>query len=718
MNKKYFIKMLAPLAVFAITGFCIITNISGDYRIYFSSDLPFSYRLHTSTPAEYIPVVWAGAQEWNNVEAAYFEFVQGPFTSNGSLGFNGENLVYFDFVGENFEPGTNVIAFSSTFTSNLGGYHAVESDYIYNARDFEPGINGEPGRQDLHSISAHELGHHLGLDHTGLPGGASSGCGPLVQAAVMWAFGSSGDTSRRHLHIEDIVGVSALYPNWVIEGTVTDASSNQPVVNTSVMLNGTVGAEIGPVINPIGNRRNRVGLVQDQILTDNNGFFRSVVVNRNFSVKVDGFGYYPDSASINFNPPSGYGNTQIITQNLQLQPTPLVNLTVSLTDTINQIPIQFEYEIYWMGNPDSALISSTSDPSGNFSETISSAEYYFLKLKLPHPYKLEINYANLYIPETGLTLNIGTKPVSIIYVMDSDNSDNEESNLRALKRSNYEFAVVDNEIEPIITKSLESFIHPITLFWYAAGTQALNTQELDFLREHLRNSGNLILTGRNIAEQTSDSLLENYIGVIYDSNVLPFPVKGFEGDVVGDNISFSAVGGWKERLTLSNNPVSDVYRSFHYGTGTADTVRIAAVRFENNQHNYKGYFMGFGFESIGDSVKTDQVLRRVLEYTTGFAPPTSVIASDVLPVQYYLAQNYPNPFNPSTVISFSIPVRERVELKIFNSLGQEVAALINKELEAGIHRIEFNAASYASGVYFYRLKTDNFVQTKKLLLLK
>jgi hypothetical protein len=59
-----------------------------------------------------------------------------------------------------------------------------------------------------------------------------------------------------------------------------------------------------------------------------------------------------------------------------------------------------------------------------------------------------------------------------------------------------------------------------------------------------------------------------------------------------------------------------------------------------------------------------------------------------------------------------------VELKVFNSLGQEVATLVNKELNAGYHRIEFNAGSLSSGVYFYRLKTQNFEQTKKLLLLK
>jgi hypothetical protein len=611
MNNKYYIRLFSFLIIFAIGGFCIITNTIGNYRVYFASSLPFSYRLHTSTPTEYVPVVLMGAQEWNNVEAAFWEFVQGPFTTNGSLGFNGENLVYFDFAGDNFPIGTNTIAFSQTFTSSAGGYHAVESDYIYNARDFEPGLNGEPGRQDLYSISAHELGHHLGLDHTGLPGGASSGCGPQVPQAVMWAFGTAGDTSRRHLHIEDIVGVTALYPNWVLEGTVRDASTMQPISNTTVFLNGTVGSDIGPVINPIGSRYNRIGLVLDKLTSDQNGFYKSTVVNQNFSIKADRFGYYPDSVSIGFNPPSGFGNTQTIIQDLELQPTPLVQLSVSVTDTINQTPVEFDYEIFWMEKLDSALITSSSGPSGTFSETVSSAEYYFLRLKLVHPYKFEITFENLYIPESGLTLNLGTKPVSVIYVMDSDNSANEDVNLRALKRSSFEFAAVDNETEPIVTKSLESFIHPVTLFWYAAGDPALSSEELDYIKEHLRGGGKLVLAGINLAEQSTDSLFENYIGVSFNANVVQFPVKGFEGDLVGDGISFSAIGGWKDRLDLTENPISEVYKSFHFGSGVADTIKIAGVRFNNNQMHYRGYFMGFGFESISDTVKMDTILNRV-----------------------------------------------------------------------------------------------------------
>ena len=719
MNKRYLIKIFIPLVVFLIVGFCIITNSAGDYRIYLSTDLPFSYRLHSSTPADYIPFVWAGAEEWNDVESAFWEFEQGPLTNSGNPGFNGENLVYFDFVGDNFEPGTNTIAFSQTFTSTVGGYHAVESDYIYNARDFEPGLNGEPGRQDLQSISIHELGHHFGLDHTGLPGGASSGCGPQVPQAVMWAFGTAGDTSHRHLHIEDVMGISALYPTWVIQGTVTDGSTSTPISNAEVMLNGTFGADIGPVINPIGNRRNRVGLVLNSLHTDSTGEFQSVVINQNFSISADGFGYFPNDATINFNPPGGFGNTEIIVQDLQLQPTPNVQLQVSLTDSVNTIPVQFTYEIYWMERLDSALVTGSSNLSGTFTETLSSAEYYMLKLESGHPYPHEFIFENLYLSESGLTLDVETKPVSVLYVMDSDNSDKEETNLNSLKRSNYEFAVLDNETEPIVTKSLDAFSHPLILFWYSAGDTTLNSDELQFLKEHLLSGGRLVLTGINIAEQISDSLIQNYIGVNFDANVLPFPLKGFPGDIIGDGISFSAIGGWKDRLLLSDNPISNVYKSFYYGTGIADTTKIGGVRFESGEFDYKGFFLGLGFESISDTNKVDTLLSRVLAYTSDTSDiPTSVLYSDNLPLQYYLGQNYPNPFNPNTIIKFAIPLREKVELKVFNSIGEEVKTLVNKELEAGYHSIEFNAGSLASGVYYYRLKMNRFEQTKKLILLK
>jgi hypothetical protein len=99
----------------------------------------------------------------------------------------------------------------------------------------------------------------------------------------------------------------------------------------------------------------------------------------------------------------------------------------------------------------------------------------------------------------------------------------------------------------------------------------------------------------------------------------------------------------------------------------------------------------------------------------------------VLPEKYSLHQNYPNPFNPVTKIRFEIPPlnlplsggeRERVMIKIYNILGREIATLINEQLQPGVYEVTWDGTNYPSGVYFYRLTTKDFSQTRKMVLLK
>ena len=90
----------------------------------------------------------------------------------------------------------------------------------------------------------------------------------------------------------------------------------------------------------------------------------------------------------------------------------------------------------------------------------------------------------------------------------------------------------------------------------------------------------------------------------------------------------------------------------------------------------------------------------------------------LLPQKIHLEQNYPNPFNPSTTIRFSLSHREHVTLKVFDVLGREVAKLVNGELNAGEHSVVFDADGLSSGIYFYRLQAGDFVDTKKLVMLK
>ncbi len=99
--------------------------------------------------------------------------------------------------------------------------------------------------------------------------------------------------------------------------------------------------------------------------------------------------------------------------------------------------------------------------------------------------------------------------------------------------------------------------------------------------------------------------------------------------------------------------------------------------------------------------------------------PVSV-DDDILanPTEFQLYQNYPNPFNPSTNIKFSVPDVAFVNVKVFNSIGEQIAELVNENLEKGTYETSFNAVNLPSGVYFYTLRAGNFVESKKMVLMK
>ena len=99
-------------------------------------------------------------------------------------------------------------------------------------------------------------------------------------------------------------------------------------------------------------------------------------------------------------------------------------------------------------------------------------------------------------------------------------------------------------------------------------------------------------------------------------------------------------------------------------------------------------------------------------------PLVSVSEGSELPERIALEQNYPNPFNPSTTIRYGLPTRSHVTLTVFNTLGQQVATLVQREEEAGYHEAVFDASGLASGEYLYRLQAGEFVLTRKLVLVR
>ena len=87
-------------------------------------------------------------------------------------------------------------------------------------------------------------------------------------------------------------------------------------------------------------------------------------------------------------------------------------------------------------------------------------------------------------------------------------------------------------------------------------------------------------------------------------------------------------------------------------------------------------------------------------------------------MDFYLNQNYPNPFNPNTKIKYSVPQTSQVQITIFDVLGNEIETLVKGEKPPGTYEIIWNADKLTSGIYFYQLKAGDFVETKKMILLK
>jgi len=180
--------------------------------------------------------------------------------------------------------------------------------------------------------------------------------------------------------------------------------------------------------------------------------------------------------------------------------------------------------------------------------------------------------------------------------------------------------------------------------------------------------------------------------------------------------SFTATSNGKEVIlnwstaTEINNQLFEVQRSFVgndfatigfvYGKGTT-TERQDYYYSDKNLSNGKYFYRLKQIDYLGR-----------YEY------------SDVLEVDYrtfkdyLLEQNYPNPFNPTTTIGFGIKERSFVKVVILNNIGEEVAVVVNEEMESGFHQVEFNAVNLPSGVYFYQLIAGEFTSIKKMILLK
>ncbi len=165
---------------------------------------------------------------------------------------------------------------------------------------------------------------------------------------------------------------------------------------------------------------------------------------------------------------------------------------------------------------------------------------------------------------------------------------------------------------------------------------------------------------------------------------------------------------WKTATELNNAGFEVERKSQGADWNTLGFVRGAGTTTEAQSYS---------FLDKSASGKVQYRLKQI-DFDGQFEYSTVIEVDAGLPKQFALQQNYPNPFNPTTVINYQLPVASNVSLKVYDVLGKEVMTLVNGRQEAGDYNVSLNAASLSSGVYFYRLQSGSFVETKKMMLVK
>jgi len=204
------------------------------------------------------------------------------------------------------------------------------------------------------------------------------------------------------------------------------------------------------------------------------------------------------------------------------------------------------------------------------------------------------------------------------------------------------------------------------------------------------------------------NVLNKLVMNVYYDNVTPVELTSFTAYVSDNSVNLN----W-QTATETNNSGFQIERRKTLDERSEEWNTISFV--SGNGTTIEPHTYAFVDKNLSSGIYKYRLKQIDYDGTSNYSNEIEV---DITPNEFALYQNYPNPFNPITIIQFSIGTKQFVQLKVYDVLGNEIATLVNEEKAAGIYNVQFVMDNFSSGIYFYKLTAGEFVQTKKMLLLK
>jgi len=242
--------------------------------------------------------------------------------------------------------------------------------------------------------------------------------------------------------------------------------------------------------------------------------------------------------------------------------------------------------------------------------------------------------------------------------------------------------------------------------WNAIGTDSL-------FGIHFQSSGE---SNNNISQiSTNASTMDDSIMIARNGKITKLSFYNGTTMRLFPNLNSTVAGHmWMNGIAQSNSQAMTA--TSRYGKGRVAAVGDSSPADDSTGQSGNKLYNGWNESGVPNNI----LFLNISLWLIGGNSTTDVKEVNVNehPVNFELSQNYPNPFNPSTTISFTLPVSGFTSVKVFDVLGKEVATLVSENISAGSHTVQWNGEHFGSGIYFYRMNSGSFMNTKKFLLQK